>query len=227
MKRRSESATLVMPAIALALALALALGACAAPPAATPSPAGPTEPMSEPPSASALGTAGPMTEAPNATATPPAATGSAAPTPTDELLALELTDVRSGEAFTLGELAATDGPVLLEPMAIWCTSCRAQQNEVKRAHEAGAAFTSVSLDVQLDEHPEDLARYAADQDWDWRFAMADAALYRLLQERFNVAATHPPSTPLIVIERDGTVRPLEFGVGVRSAEQLIDELDAG
>jgi hypothetical protein len=145
--------------------------------------------------------------------------------PTDALLDATLIDVRSGETFTLSELAA-GGPILLEPMAVWCSNCRAQQHEVRRAHEAGD-FQSVSLDVDLSETPDALAEYADREGFDWRFAMADATLYRLLQERFGVAATNPPSTPLIVIDPDGTVRPLEFGRGTRSAEQLLAEIGAG
>jgi len=161
----------------------------------------------------------------------PVATASAVVTPSedgvsaDPLLDVPLTDVRSGQSFTLAELAQ-EGPVLLEPMAVWCSNCRAQQHQVKRAHETGS-FVSVSLDVDLSETPEDLAAYAGREGFDWRFAMADASLYRLLQERFGVAATNPPSTPLIIIETDGTIRPLEFGAGTRSAEQLLAELGAG
>ena len=91
----------------------------------------------------------------------------------DALLAVELTDVRSGETFTLGELAVTDGPVLLEPMAVWCSSCRSQQHEIIGAHDL-AEFTSVSLDVDLSEAPDDLASYADREGFDWAFAMADA-----------------------------------------------------
>jgi hypothetical protein len=174
----------------------------------------------------------PSTSAPSARATPTAAPSDtvATPTPTgrvtaDELLAITFTDVRSGESFTLAQLAV-DGPVLLEPMAVWCSNCRAQQHEVLRAHEA-AAFTSVSLDIDLSETPAQLAEYANREGFEWHFAMADAALYRLLQDRFGLGATNPPLTPLIVIEPDGTVRPLEFGRGTRSAEQLIDELGLG
>jgi hypothetical protein len=208
------------------ITLALVLAACSAAPAPTPSdaasqPAPTTDAPTATPIPSASATTEAMSDRPSAS---PSAT--TAELPDDELLTVALTDVRSGESFTLGELAVAEGPVLLEPMAIWCTSCRSQQNEVRTAHESGS-FTSVSLDVDLSEVPEDLARYATDQGWDWRFAMADAALYRLLQDRFGVAATNPPSTPLIVIERDGTVRPLDFGVGVRSAEQLLAEIGAG
>lgn len=146
--------------------------------------------------------------------------------PADALLAVELTDVRSGRTFTLGELAEESGPVLLEPMAVWCSNCRAQQHEVVEAHRAGD-FTSVSLDVDLSESAADLAAYAAREGFDWHFAMADADLYRALQDRFGVAVTNPPSTPLIIIGPDGSFRPLEFGRGTRSAEELLTELGAG
>ena len=171
-----------------------------------------------------VGSSGQPSRAPVATASA-AVTPSEDGVPADPLLDVPLTDVRSGRSFTLAELAQ-EGPVLLEPMAVWCSNCRAQQHEVKRAHEIGS-FVSVSLDVDLSETPEDLAAYAGREGFDWRFAMADASLYRLLQERFGVAATNPPSTPLIIIETDGTIRPLEFGAGTRSAEQLLAELGAG
>jgi len=133
--------------------------------------------------------------------------------------------VRSGESFSLADLSA-DQAVLLEPMAVWCSNCRAQQHEVKRAHVDGS-FVSVSLDVDLSESAADLAAYADREGFDWRFAMADADLYRILQARFGVAVTNPPSTPLIVIEPGGLVRPLEFGQGTRSAEALLAELAGG
>lgn len=216
MNRRFASA-----ALATMVGLILALTACATQPGETLT--APPESMSEAPSAPGGDTALPSSR-PSSTGEPGETTPSAVPT--DPLLTVELTDVRSGTTFTLAELAAEEGPILLQPMAIWCSSCKAQQQEVARAHDDGA-FASVSLDVDLSEVPEDLARYASDQGWDWRFAMADPALYRLLQERFTPQVTSPPSTPLIVIERDGTVRPLEFGIGVRSAEELLDELGVG
>lgn len=165
-----------------------------------------------------------------ASATSSAAPASASASPeasaaADALLAVALTDVRSGESFTLAELSA-DQTVLLEPMAVWCSNCRAQQHEVKQAHSDGS-FVSVSLDIDLSESAEDLAAYADREGFDWRFALADTDLYRLLQERFGVAVTNPPSTPLIVIEPGGVVRPLEFGEGTRSAEALLAELEGG
>ena len=154
----------------------------------------------------------------------PSASPSDAPAETDPLLAFELVDVRTGATFTLGELAA-EKPVLVEAMAIWCTTCLAQQREVVDAH-GSAEFHSVGIDVDPNERAEDLAEYAEREGFDWRFAMADAELVQLLTERYGFGVTNPPSTPTFVISADGGVRALEFG-RVRSADELVAELAAG
>jgi thiol-disulfide isomerase/thioredoxin len=138
----------------------------------------------------------------------------------DPLLSMELTDVRSGETFTLAELAA-DGPVLVETMAIWCTTCRAQMREVVAAHGM-AEFISVGIDVDPNERPDDLAAYVQDQGFDWPFVKADGVLVDLLTDRFGFGVTNPPSTPTFVVTADG-IRALEFN-RVRSAQELIAEL---
>jgi hypothetical protein len=220
-----RSALRAVPAL---IALIGVLAACAAGTGATAQPSTSAPAPTDEESASMAPASQPAAAPSDATASEaPASEAPASQAPADALLAVALTDVRTGESFTLGELAADEGPVLLEPMAVWCSNCRAQQHEVKRAHEGGAEFTSVSLDVDLSESPEDLAAYADREGFDWRFAMADAELYRLLQERFGIGATNPPLTPLIVVERDGMVRPLEFGVGTRGVDALIAEIEAG
>lgn len=163
--------------------------------------------------------------------TAPSASADASPAPSatdegtaaDPLLEYELVDVRSGETFNLGELAA-DGPVLVETMAIWCTTCLSQQREVVHAHEL-RDFASVGIDVDPNERAPDLAAYADREGFDWHFVVADGELVRLLTERFGFEVTNPPSTPTFVVSA-GSIRALEFG-RVRSADELIDELDAG
>lgn len=202
------------PLLAFIFGVALLLAACSAPAAseqgagATDGPAtsgGPSALPSDPPSRS------------------PAA-ASAEPAAADPLLAFELVDVRTGATFTLGALAA-EKPVLVEAMAIWCTTCLAQQREVVDAHEA-ADFHSVGIDVDPNERADDLAAYAEREGFDWRFAMADSQLVQLLTERYGFAVTNPPSTPTFVVSADGGVRALEFG-RLRSAEELVAELAAG
>lgn len=139
------------------------------------------------------------------------------------LLSYQLTDVRSGETFTLGELAA-DRPVLVETMAIWCVTCLRQQRAVVRAHDA-ADFHSVGINVDPNENADDLAEYADREGFDWRFVMADAELVQLLTDRYGFGVTNPPSTPTFIVS-DGSIRALEFG-SVRSAEELVAEIGAG
>lgn len=164
-----------------------------------------------------------LTGEPSAAVAPSASnvpSATVSPVIVDPLLAYELVDVRSGEVFTLGELAV-EGPVLLESMAIWCTTCLQQQRQVVEAHEL-AEFHSVGIDVDPNERPDDLADYAEREGFDWHFAMADAGLIDLLADRFGFAVSNPPSTPTFVVSTDG-IRALEFG-RVRSAIELVDEL---
>jgi thiol-disulfide isomerase/thioredoxin len=192
----------------LIVAMALLSAACSSPP--TGESAAPQDPTTSPTSG--------QTAQPSSTAVP-----TDEPAARDALLALELVDVSTGDTFTLAALAE-EKPVLLETMAIWCTTCRAQQQEVVRAHGL-ADFHSVGIDVDPNERAPDLAAYAEQEGFDWRFVLADRALVGLLTERFGFEVTNPPSTPTFVI-RDGSIRALEFG-RVRSAEELVDELAEG
>ncbi|HJT63954.1 MAG TPA: hypothetical protein VJ839_04210 [Candidatus Limnocylindria bacterium] len=152
-----------------------------------------------------------------------APSGGSSPLTSDPLHLVELVDVTSTTTFTLGALAA-EGPVLLETMAIWCVNCRAQQHEVVAAHDL-VDFHSVSLDVDPNERAEDLAEYSAAMGFDWRFAVATADLAAALRDRFGPAVLNPPSTPMILLLPDGTVRALEFRG--HSADELAAEISAG
>jgi thiol-disulfide isomerase/thioredoxin len=151
---------------------------------------------------------------PSASASPAATEAPDDPTPTpvafdDALLAILLRDVRSGETFTLGELAA-DAPVIVETMAIWCTNCRQQMHEVTAAH-ALADFHSVSIDVEPAEIAEDLVAYADREGFDWPFVLADAELATALRDRFGTEVLFPPGMPKLLVRTDGSVELLPLG----------------
>lgn len=163
----------------------------------------------------------------------PGAGGSSAPAtgaPTgaaggpDPLLAVQLVDVTSGRTISLGSLAA-QRPVLLETMAIWCTNCRSQQDQVREAH-ASADFTSISLDVDPNEVADDLKRYAALHGYDWHFALAGRSLAGELRDRFGTSVLNPPSTPKILLRPDGSVTALDFN-RIYSAAELAALINAG
>jgi cytochrome oxidase Cu insertion factor (SCO1/SenC/PrrC family) len=141
----------------------------------------------------------------------PGATGpTATPSQKPDWLSTELTEVTTGETFTVGDFAGK--VVLLEAMAAWCPTCRQQGNEVKKLHQAlGAAsdqVVSVSLDVDPNEDAPALARYAAGSSFDWRFAVAPKQLGRELADLYGPNYLNPPYAPMLIVDRDGGVHPL-------------------
>jgi hypothetical protein len=151
---------------------------------------------------------------------PPA---SSTPLSSDPLHALVLTDVRTGEEISIGALAS-DKPLLLETMAIWCSNCRAQQSNVVAAHNQ-ADFHSISLDVDPGEKPGDLAAYSEQQGFDWHFAMASAELLGQLRERFGTAVAVPPGMPKILFRTDGSIEMIGLGE-LYTAQQIADAVGA-
>ena len=137
----------------------------------------------------------------------------------DPWLAVELTDAATGETFTLASFAG--GVVAIEPMAVWCSNCKAQQDDVKRAYKriADLGVTYISLGVDPGEDASTLARYADQRGYGWTFSRAPKALARELRDLFGPQILSPPSTPLIVLDASGEV--VYQGFGFHSPDELL------
>jgi cytochrome oxidase Cu insertion factor (SCO1/SenC/PrrC family) len=170
------------------------------------------------PAASTTSQSSPASDAaspPASAATPGAASSTAAAAPEAELAAWQtvaLRDVRSGESFAIADLAGS--LVVVEPMAVWCGNCLRQQKEVAKALRAVARdeVVYISLGIDPSEAERDLAAYADDNGFDWRFAVAPRELSRALAEAFGDRVLAPPSTPRIVVTPDGQVIGPAFGI---------------
>ena len=181
-------------------------------PAAMPSAAASTTPAATEPTATDDASGSPTIAPPVSTSSPDA---SAAPSDSGIALpawaTIPLTDVRTGETFRLA--GSGDRVVFVEPMAVWCSSCR-QQQETAREAVAGldpSRVTWVAIDVDPNETPEMLARFADDNEFPFIYAIAGVDLSRALADAFGAQILSPPSTPVIVIGTDGTVTLTEFG----------------
>ncbi len=133
---------------------------------------------------------------------------------------VELVDARTGESFTIDSLK---GKVVgIEPMAIWCSNCRAQQGEVSAALDTLASddIVFISVDVDPNERADELATYAERYGFDWRFVVATSEVARSFAEAFGDQVLSPPSTPFILIGKDGAVVDQHFGH--RRADELVD-----
>ncbi len=126
-------------------------------------------------------------------------------------LDVELTDAASGETFTLASLAGE--VVAIEPMAIWCSNCKAQQNNVKDAYSdiADAGVTYISLGIDPGENEGSLAKYAERNGFEWTFVKSPTEFSRELSDLFGPQILSAPSTPLIVLDANGDVFAQEWG----------------
>ena len=124
---------------------------------------------------------------------------------------IELTDVETGEAFTIAGLAGN--VVAIEPMAIWCGNCKRQQDNVKSAYSEieSSDVTYISLGIDPGENPQQLAKYADKRGYEWTFSQSPLELSRALSDIFGPQILSAPSTPLIVLDPDGEIVVQEFG----------------
>jgi len=126
---------------------------------------------------------------------------------------VELTDAQTGEGFTMNDYAGK--VVLLETMAIWCPNCIVQGNEVRNLHEKFGNpedLVSVSLDVDFNEDQASLKEYASGFGFDWHFAVAPLLVARALGNLYSAEYLNPPLSPMLIIDRDGNVHQLEYGL---------------
>ena len=126
---------------------------------------------------------------------------------------MELIDAQTGETFTMNDYAGK--VILLETMAIWCPNCTVQGNEVRNLHEALGNpddLISVSLDVDINEDSASLKEYAYGFGFGWHFAIAPLEVARALGNLYTAQYLNPPLSPMMIIDRDGNVHHLEYGL---------------
>jgi len=143
----------------------------------------------------------------------------ATPTVTPDWFNMELTDVQTGETFTMNDYAGK--VVLLETMAMWCPSCLLQAGQVQKLHEVlgnPEDLISVSLDVDVNEDAASLKSYAVEYGLDWHLAVAPLEVARALGNLYTAQYLNPPLSPMLIIDREGNVHHLEYGL--KKAETL-------
>jgi cytochrome oxidase Cu insertion factor (SCO1/SenC/PrrC family) len=158
------------------------------------------------------------------TAVEPVAGEPVAAANTPDWFNIELTDAQTGETFTMNDFAGK--VVLVETMAMWCPNCVVQANEVRNLHNLLGNpddLVSVSLDVDVNEDRASLKEYAAGYGFDWRFAVAPLEVARALGNLYSAQYLNPPLSPMLIIDRSGSVHHLEYGL--KNAETLQKSLE--
>lgn len=136
---------------------------------------------------------------------------------------LPLVDARTGETFTFSDFSGQ--LVFVEPMATWCTNCRAQMRNLAAARQQlnNPNIVYIGLSVETTLAPGDLAGYADTHGFDWAFAVMTPEIVSALTDTFGRSVTVPPASPHFLIYPDGSLSPLSAG-GIESTAELVQLL---
>ena len=128
------------------------------------------------------------------------------------------------EATTSGSFRVSDFQgkvVLVKTMAVWCSKCLSQQKEVAHLMETlGEQDDLVSLGINIDPNEDAalLSDYVAKNGFDWLYTVASAELIEEISRLYGPQYLNPPSTPMLIIDRQGEAHLLPFRT--KSAEDL-------
>lgn len=148
----------------------------------------------------------------------------------DEMMAMPgffavlLTDAATGQAFAIQDFKGK--VVLVETLAMWCSSCLKQQKQIKALHEMldeRDDFISLGVDIDPNENMGDLQAYVVSNGFNWLYTIAPGEVAREIGQLYGPNFLNPPSTPLMIIDRHGEVHPLPFGI--KSADDLFKALE--
>lgn len=137
---------------------------------------------------------------------------------------ITLTNARTGEDFTLADFAGK--AVFVEPMATWCSNCRAQLRILRDVTPQFSADEAVFVALSVENGLADnvLADYADRNNFDMTFAVVPPELLTQLVEQFGRTVSNPPSMPHFTIAPDGTLSGLSLGR--HSAEEIVANVTA-
>ena len=126
---------------------------------------------------------------------------------------VKMTDVTTGKQFMISDFHGK--VVLVETMATWCPTCLGEMTEVKSLpglYPMGTDLVRVSLDVDPNEDETILRKFAAANGFDWYIAVAPIEVGRFLEVNYDERYLNPPLQPMLILDRQGGVWGLPFGV---------------
>ena len=136
----------------------------------------------------------------------------------------ELSNINSGSTFHVADFQGK--VVLVETMAVWCSNCYKQQQEVLSLHQLLGErddFVSIGIDIDPNEEQDTLISYTGQNGFDWFYVVASSELINEIGTLYGTQYLNPPSTPMLIIDRQGEAHLLPFGI--KSAEELQSALE--
>ena len=135
----------------------------------------------------------------------------------------QLEDVNADMVFQVSDFQGK--VVLVETMAVWCSTCFRQQQEVIQLHEMlGERDDFVSLGINIDPNEDEvkLRSYIQENNFFWKYVVASDELINEIGELYGAQYLNPPSAPMLIIDKQGEEHLLPFGL--KRAEDLQQSL---
>ena len=105
---------------------------------------------------------------------------------------------------------------------MWCSNCLKQQGQVAALHDIlgeNEDFISLGIDIDPNENAAALKAYTEKNGFDWLYTIAPVEVAREIGQLYGDQFLNPPSTPMLIIDRNGEVHILPFGI--KSTESLL------
>jgi len=136
-----------------------------------------------------------------------------------------LTNVKTGEDFKISDFKGKI--VLLESFAVWCPTCRKQQDIIRSLHEeVGDSFVSISIDTDPNEEARHVISHIDLYGYEWPYAVSPVPLTRALIKEFGQGIAFAPGAPIVLICEDQSARLLA-STRLKSADVLKEEMAKG
>jgi thiol-disulfide isomerase/thioredoxin len=136
-----------------------------------------------------------------------------------------LTNVSNGQTFKISDFNGK--VVLVEALAQWCSNCKQQQKQILELRKKlgdNPDFVSIGLDIDPNENGVDLKKYIETNGFGWTYAVAPAEVSNELASLYGTQFLNPPSTPMLLIDRDGKVTVLPLGT-IKSSSDLLQTIE--
>jgi thiol-disulfide isomerase/thioredoxin len=134
-------------------------------------------------------------------------------TPFENWVDIKMTDVNTGDPFAVSDFSGK--VILLGTMAEWCPNCLVQQAYIHKMYaQLGRPedLILISLDVDAKEDEVSLRKFTEEYGFDWRFAVSPLMVSRALGNLYSVQYLNPPLDPMMIIDRQGNVHHLPYGI---------------
>ena len=135
----------------------------------------------------------------------------------------DLVDASTGNVFQVADFKGK--VILVETLAMWCSNCLKQQVQVKELHDLLGDrddFVSLGIDIDPNEDLDTLKGYIMTNGFDWLYTVAPVEVSREIGQIYSNQYLNPPSTPMLIIDREGVAHLLPFGI--KDAAELYDAL---